>query len=157
MSIPHRGPPYSVTELYDDTFLDCLRTSNDIPTDDNYNNPLVLKAMKEKNLELIYKAELDYSIDDLCIYLRLSKILSNEQVKQKVAEMVRSYILYRRAVTDTVTSLDKDLDEFYLSLVRDTNIPQTLEQTLRTAYRKSNDLAVPSAYDFFKRLSECYV
>lgn len=156
MSVPHRGAPYSVTELYDDTFLDCLSKSNDISTDDNYNNPIVLKAMKDKDVELIYKAELDYSIDDLCIYIRLSKILLNVQVREKVAGMIRSYILYRRAVTDTITNMDKDLDELYLSLVSDTNISQMLEQALRTAYRMSNDIVVPSAYDFFKRLSECY-
>jgi len=78
------------------------------------------------------------------------------QVREKVAEMIRSYILYRRAFTD-ITNMDKDLDELYLSLVRDTNIPQTLKQTLNTAYRKNNDIVVPNAYDFFKRLSECYV
>jgi hypothetical protein len=158
MPIPHHGAPCSVTELYDTTFLDCLATgNNDINTDDNYNNPVVLKAMREKDLKLIYKAELDYSIDDLCIYLRLSKLLLNEQARQKVAEMIRSYILYRQAVSDTVTNIDKELDALYISLVGDSNIPQTLDQTLRTAYRKSDDIATPNAYDFFKRLSDCYV
>lgn len=165
--MPHHGAPYSVTELYNITFIDCLSkqigdnssddTKSSISTDDNYNNPIVLKAMKERDVELIYKAELDYSIDDLCIYIRLSKILLNIQVREKVAVMIRSYILYRRAVTDTITNIDKDLDELYLSLVGDTNISQMLEQAIRTACRMSNDIAVPSAYDFFKRLSECYV
>jgi len=111
--------------------------------------------MRHKDLELIYKAEFDYAINDLCMYLKLSELLLNEQARQKISDMIRSYILYRRATSDTVSNLDTDLDALYLSITGNTDVPQMLTQTLRSAYRKKfADTTDPSAYDFLKQITQ---
>jgi len=143
-------------DLYDKTFINCMAAGDkDVDTDDAYNNPVVLKAMRHNDLDVIYKAELDYAIEELCIFIKLSKLLSDSKVRQKIAELLRSYLLYRRAINDIAAPVDKELDALYISIIGDNDISQTLERTLRISYQKINDTATPCAYDFFKRISMC--
>lgn len=86
----------TVKELYDNAFLSCVKSGAVTDTDDNYDNPIVIKSvLKHSDVQRVYQLELQYELNKIRLFQNLNVLLGpDSEIRAKAAQLIWSYILY---------------------------------------------------------------
>jgi hypothetical protein len=142
-------------ELYDKTFIQCIRRNMLTDTDDNYDNHIVLaEARKQDNVNLVYKAELDRLIKRTRLTLALTDLVAKAPLD--IANMIHSYLLYLKIMDQCPAEIRAALEGLYLAIRGTMPAPELAACIHHTVDQSLLHLghANPDTYTFLEQISQ---
>lgn len=117
----------SIKDLYDKSFIECIKSELNIDTDDSYNSPIVLEKMRQcDRLHYVYKEESHRELKQMSLFRALLGMFTEcAALRNRIAKQIETYILYLRAVGDVPEEVIVALDKLHLEFL-DKNTPSSV-------------------------------